>query len=136
MDCFWKFFNYHNFFVTWTMSLQVEMCPCRFWSYFVVKISLVFNKSISQLSLTFTNIYWGPFLHHNKYIILLLEQSILEFMSNLNCDAWTVLVCLTYGQTPQLLHFFMPGISLLGLPLFEGGTFDLTSLSLIFLGLL
>ena len=42
----------------------------------------------------------------------------------------------TYGQIAQLWHFFMPGIFLLGLELFKGGTLYLMSLSLIFCGLL
>ena len=95
------------------------------------------NRSLSVLS--DSPIYcWGHFLHPNKYIIFLLEQSTLEFISILKLVYvdFTVFPSLTNEQTLHLLHFFMPGTFLFLNLLAGGGTFDLISLSLMFGGLL
>ena len=71
-----------------------------------------------------------------QYTILVDLQVTAAFMSTIVLldDAFTLLQICIKGQIGHLLHFFMPAIFLVGLLGPMGGTFVLTSLSLIFGG--
>ena len=135
--CFLNCGSWLNIFSIIVISMSLVQCPLELkcapvdFDMFLVFTYPLCSENLSLSILSLSPIYcWGHFLQPNKYIILLVEQSTLEFISILKfvAVALTVLVCLIYGQTLQLLHFFMPWMSLFGLPVFKGGNFDLISL--------
>ena len=89
--CFLNFGSWLKIFSIIEISMSLEQCP--FWlkcapvdfEVFWLLTYPLCSKNLSRSFLSLSPIYcWGHLLNPSKYIILLLEQSTLEFMSTLN----------------------------------------------------